>query len=95
MSGGTIAGSSGSAIATTGYTAGAVVILTLIDAVPEILNVSNVAGVQISNVGSEDVTSTLLSKSTNLSATTQLWLEPLLRMVRMCLRKLLSSWMLQ
>jgi L-asparaginase len=60
VSGGTIAGSSGSAIATTGYTAGAVGILTLIDAVPEILNVSNVAGVQISNVGSEDVTSTLL-----------------------------------
>lgn len=37
-------------------------ILTLTNAVPEILNVSNVAGVQISNVGSEDVTSTLLLK---------------------------------
>ena len=49
-------------MATTGYTAGAVGILTLIDAVPEILNISNVAGVQISNVGSEDVTSTLLLK---------------------------------
>ncbi|KAE8451192.1 hypothetical protein EG329_004356 [Mollisiaceae sp. DMI_Dod_QoI] len=58
--GGTIAGSSGSSLATTGYTAGAVGILTLIDAVPEILNISNVAGVQVSNVGSEDVTSTLL-----------------------------------
>lgn len=34
--------------------------MTLIDAVPEILNVSNVAGIQISNVGSEDVTSTIL-----------------------------------
>lgn len=35
-------------------------ILTLLDAVPEVLNVSNVAGVQISNVGSEDVTSSIL-----------------------------------
>jgi L-asparaginase len=35
-------------------------VLTLINAVPQILNVSNVAGVQISNVGSEDVTSTIL-----------------------------------
>lgn len=60
--GGTIAGSGSSGVATTGYTAGAVGILTLIDAVPEILNISNVAGVQISNVGSEDVTSTLLLK---------------------------------
>ncbi len=34
--------------------------MTLIDAVPELLNVSNVAGIQISNVGSEDVTSTIL-----------------------------------
>ncbi|TGO55916.1 hypothetical protein BOTNAR_0234g00060 [Botryotinia narcissicola] len=58
--GGTIAGSSSSNIATTGYTAGAVGILTLLDAVPEVLNVSNVAGVQISNVGSEDVTSSIL-----------------------------------
>lgn len=32
----------------------------LIDAVPEVLNVSNVAGVQISNVGSEDITSNIL-----------------------------------
>lgn len=34
--------------------------LQLIDAVPEVLNISNVAGVQVSNVGSEDVTSTIL-----------------------------------
>lgn len=34
--------------------------MTLINAVPELLNVSNVAGIQISNVGSEDVTSTIL-----------------------------------
>ncbi|KAH6679392.1 L-asparaginase [Halenospora varia] len=58
--GGTIAGTGSSTTATTGYTAGAVGILTLINAVPEILNVSNVAGIQVSNVGSEDVTSTIL-----------------------------------
>lgn len=34
--------------------------MTLINAVPQILNVSNVAGVQISNVGSEDITSSIL-----------------------------------
>ncbi|KAH9222652.1 L-asparaginase [Leptodontidium sp. 2 PMI_412] len=58
--GGTIAGSSSSSTATAGYTAGALGIMTLINAVPELLNVSNVAGIQISNVGSEDVTSTIL-----------------------------------
>jgi len=58
--GGTIAGSSSSSTATAGYTAGALGIMTLISAVPELLNVSNVAGIQISNVGSEDVTSTIL-----------------------------------
>ncbi|KAB8295326.1 hypothetical protein EYC80_007228 [Monilinia laxa] len=58
--GGTIAGSSSSNTATTGYTAGAVGILTLLNAVPEALNISNVAGVQIANVGSEDVTASIL-----------------------------------
>ncbi|QSZ36746.1 hypothetical protein DSL72_006629 [Monilinia vaccinii-corymbosi] len=58
--GGTIAGSASSNIATTGYAAGAVGILSLLDAVPEVLNISNVAGVQISNVGSSDVTTSIL-----------------------------------
>ncbi|KAL3439035.1 Asparaginase/glutaminase [Aspergillus tetrazonus] len=58
--GGTIAGSAASNTATTGYQAGALGIQTLIDAVPEMLSVANVAGVQISNVGSPDVTSTIL-----------------------------------
>ncbi|KAA8569682.1 hypothetical protein EYC84_001276 [Monilinia fructicola] len=58
--GGTIAGSSSSNTATTGYTAGAVGILTLLNAVPEALNISNVAGVQVANVGSSDVTSSIL-----------------------------------
>ncbi|CBF89773.1 hypothetical protein AN0300.2 [Aspergillus nidulans FGSC A4] len=58
--GGTIAGSAASNTATTGYQAGALGIQTLIDAVPEMLSVANIAGVQISNVGSPDVTSTIL-----------------------------------
>lgn len=58
--GGTIAGSDASSTADTGYVAGAVGVLTLIDAVPELTEISNIAGVQISNVGSEDVTSTIL-----------------------------------
>lgn len=60
--GGTIAGSDSSSTATTGYTSGAVGVLALIDAVPSMLNVSNVAGVQTANVGSEDITSDILIK---------------------------------
>ncbi|EAU36905.1 L-asparaginase precursor [Aspergillus terreus NIH2624] len=58
--GGTIAGSSADNTATTGYKAGAIGIQQLIDAVPEMLNVANVAGVQVTNVGSPDVTSHIL-----------------------------------
>ncbi|KAE8419371.1 Asparaginase/glutaminase [Aspergillus pseudocaelatus] len=58
--GGTIAGSSADNTATTGYKAGAVGIQSLIDAVPEMLNVANVAGVQVTNVGSPDITSDIL-----------------------------------
>jgi L-asparaginase len=63
-----IAGSSSSNIATTGYTARAVGILTLVEAVPEIVNISNVAGIQVSNVNKENITSALflsLSKQIN------------------------------
>ncbi|KAL2821721.1 Asparaginase/glutaminase [Aspergillus cavernicola] len=58
--GGTIAGSADDNTATTGYQAGALGIQTLIDAVPEMLDVANVAGVQIANVGSPDVSSSIL-----------------------------------
>lgn len=58
--GGTIAGSANSSAQTTGYQAGALGIDTLIDAVPEILSVANVAGVQVSNVGSESITTSIL-----------------------------------
>ncbi|KAF4988864.1 hypothetical protein FGRMN_9506 [Fusarium graminum] len=59
--GGTIAGSAGSADQTTGYQAGALGIKTLIDAVPQMCNVSNVRGVQIANVDSGDINSTILT----------------------------------
>ncbi|KAF7119203.1 hypothetical protein CNMCM5793_008948 [Aspergillus hiratsukae] len=58
--GGTIAGSSADNTATTGYKAGAIGIQQLMDAVPEMLDVANVAGIQIANVGSSDVTSSIL-----------------------------------
>ncbi|KAL4891226.1 Asparaginase/glutaminase [Aspergillus ambiguus] len=58
--GGTIAGSSADNTATTGYQAGAIGIQDLIDAVPEMLDIANVAGVQVANVGSSDVTSNIL-----------------------------------
>ncbi|KIW15310.1 hypothetical protein PV08_05355 [Exophiala spinifera] len=60
--GGTIAGSGSSSSSTTGYSIGSVTVSALIDAVPEVLNISNIAGVQISNVGSEDITSDILLK---------------------------------
>ncbi|OJI96322.1 hypothetical protein ASPVEDRAFT_48551 [Aspergillus versicolor CBS 583.65] len=58
--GGTIAGSSADNTATTGYQAGALGIQSLIDAVPEMLDVANVAGVQVANVASGDVSSSIL-----------------------------------
>ncbi|GAA5842074.1 hypothetical protein JCM9279_002775 [Rhodotorula babjevae] len=53
--GGTIAGSSDSNTDTTTYTAGTVGIEQLIVAVPELLNVSNVDGIQFSNIASESI----------------------------------------
>lgn len=55
--GGTIAGSASSNTQTIGYQAGAIGIQTLINAVPSILNISNIFGVQVANVGrfSEDL----------------------------------------
>lgn len=58
--GGTIAGSANSSAQTTGYQAGALGIDTLLSAVPEITSVANVAGVQVSNVGSESITTSIL-----------------------------------
>lgn len=58
--GGTIAGSASSSSEVTGYTAGALGVDILIAAVPEIQNVSNVSGVQYSNIGSQMMNTTLL-----------------------------------
>lgn len=58
--GGTIAGSASSADQTTGYQAGALGIQVLINAVPEILNISNVKGVQVANVDSGNITPAIL-----------------------------------
>ncbi|KAI9931531.1 hypothetical protein AWENTII_001845 [Aspergillus wentii] len=63
--GGTIAGSSSSNTATAGYKAGAVSIKDLMNAVPEMLDVANVAGVQVTNVQSTDVTTDILLDMAN------------------------------
>lgn len=63
--GGTIAGLAFSTTQVTGYQAGAPGIQTLIDAVPSILNVSNVNGVQVSNVASDAITPAILLKITH------------------------------
>ncbi|KAI1137752.1 L-asparaginase [Hypoxylon sp. FL0543] len=63
--GGTIAGSANSSDQTTGYQAGALGVDILIDAVPQLRNVSNVRGVQVANVGSEGITPEILLNLTH------------------------------
>lgn len=53
--GGTIAGSGSSNTDSTGYTAGVVGIAALVQAVPEVLGVSNIDGMQVINTGSESL----------------------------------------
>ncbi|KAK6211152.1 l-asparaginase [Colletotrichum tabaci] len=64
--GGTIAGSAASNAQTTGYQAGALGVDILIDAVPELRNVSNVSGVQVANVDSGSITPGILLNLTRL-----------------------------
>lgn len=64
--GGTIAGSAGSQSQTTGYQAGALGVDVLIDAVPELANVSNVRGVQVTSVDSNAITDAVLLNMTRL-----------------------------
>lgn len=54
--GGTIAGSAKSDIATTGYQAGVLGVDTLINAVPELKNLAEITGEQIANIDSKDMT---------------------------------------
>ncbi len=63
--GGTIAGSAASNTQTTGYKAGALGIETLLSAVPELKAIARVDGEQISNIGSENMTSDVLLKLSN------------------------------
>ncbi|CAL3964866.1 unnamed protein product [Diplocarpon coronariae] len=58
--GGTIAGSGSSSTQTSGYKAGVIGVATLINSVPELSKVANVAGIQVANVDSKDMTSTIL-----------------------------------
>lgn len=64
--GGTIAGSASSNAQTTGYQAGALGVEVLIDAVPELWNVSNVKGVQVANVDSGSITPAILLNLTRM-----------------------------
>lgn len=64
--GGTIAGSAASNTATTGYTAGALGVDILIEAVPELWNISNVKGVQVANVDSGAITPEILLNLTSM-----------------------------
>jgi len=57
--GGTIASQGSSNTQTVGYQVG-LGVQQLVDAVPEILNISNIAGYQISNVGSPSINETIL-----------------------------------
>ncbi len=54
--GGTIAGSTESKLATTGYTAGVLGVEVLIQAVPELKELADITGEQIANVDSKDMT---------------------------------------
>ncbi|KAH4932494.1 hypothetical protein HBI37_146620 [Parastagonospora nodorum] len=56
--GGTIASQGSTNTQTTGYSIG-LGVQQLVDAVPELLNISNIAGYQVSNVGSGDINQTI------------------------------------
>ncbi len=59
--GGTIAGAAGSG-AQSGYTSGQVTIDAMINAVPDVLNLADISGEQISNVGSQDMSFDIMLK---------------------------------
>ena len=60
--GGTIAGSSESSTDTTGYESGALDIKTIIKTVPQLKKVANVSGEQIVNIGSQNMSNSILLK---------------------------------
>ena len=63
--GGTIAGRAGSNTVMTGYQAGEIGIQTLINAVPEMLEVADVTGEQVCNIGSFDMIDDIFRKIKN------------------------------
>lgn len=63
--GGTIASQGTSNTQTTGYSVG-LGVQQLVDAVPEILNITNIRGFQVSNVGSGSINQTISLKLANL-----------------------------
>ncbi len=63
--GGTIAGSANSNMATTGYKAGVLTVDTLINAVPEITNIAEITGEQIANIDSSNMTDEIWLKLAN------------------------------
>ncbi|GAA6014363.1 hypothetical protein JCM10207_005436 [Rhodosporidiobolus poonsookiae] len=68
--GGTIAGSSSSSTDSTGYRAGSIGVAALVEAVPELLNVSVIHGMQVANVGSPSISDAIvlnISKVANLA----------------------------
>ncbi|GAA5862425.1 hypothetical protein JCM8547_007636 [Rhodosporidiobolus lusitaniae] len=58
--GGTIAGASASSTDSTGYRAGSIGVAALVEAVPELLNISSIDGIQVANVGSPSITDEIL-----------------------------------
>jgi len=65
--GGTIAGASASATDSTNYRAGSIGVAALVEAVPQLLNVSNIDGMQVSNVGSGSITDEIVITMSKLA----------------------------
>ncbi|PMH17751.1 L-asparaginase [Vibrio breoganii] len=63
--GGTIAGSAEKSTDVTGYKAGEIAVSTLIEAVPQIVDVANVDGIQVANTSSSNIDSKILLEMAN------------------------------
>ncbi|KAK8159126.1 L-asparaginase, type II [Phyllosticta citrichinensis] len=65
--GGTVAGTNSDSTSTTGYKAGSLGVDALIEAVPALQNISSVSGIQFSNIGSQNMNTSLLLRLTKLA----------------------------
>ena len=91
--GGTIAGKAGSASATTGYVPGSATVEDLLASVPGLEDIANLTSVQVSNIGSEDMTDEIwarLVKETESQLRIRKSPVLLLRTVRILWKKQLS-----